>query len=153
MKDKWWNPKQWIDIILYKLEHRKLSKSEEAYLDALAKHDADSYGPVEDEEENDDKTKLYNFISERVKKIPEIKFVLALTGGERKLGTEIDIWSVIDKNNYEIREKIYNIEWNTFPLFQDFLINFHIICKEKERNIDDFKPSNSEIIYKREENE
>ena len=50
MKDGWWNPKHWIETLLYKLENRELSKSEKAYLQALAEHYAKSY-EIEDEED------------------------------------------------------------------------------------------------------
>lgn len=86
---------------------------------------------------------LANFVAEKFINIPGVEYVFLSLEND-----SIDIWTVINKLNREIRKKIYDVEFDILDIIRDFNFNFHVICRN-DRSIEDLYPSNAKMIFQK----
>ena len=87
--------------------------------------------------------RLENFIAEKFIAIPGVECVfLSLEN------YSVDIWTVINKLDREIRKKIYDVEYNILGIISDFHFDFHVICRN-DRDIEELYPSNAKMIFQK----
>jgi hypothetical protein len=87
--------------------------------------------------------RLENFIAERFLDIPSVEFVFL-----SKENDSINIWTVINKLDRKIREKIYDIEYDILGILRGFRFDFHVMCRN-DRNIEEIRPSNAKMIFQK----
>jgi hypothetical protein len=87
--------------------------------------------------------RLENFVAERFLAIPSVEFVLLSLEND-----SINIWTVINKLDREVREKIYDVEYDILGILRDFQFDFHVMCRN-DRNIEEMRPSNAKMIFQR----
>lgn len=87
--------------------------------------------------------RLENFIVKCISKVLEVEYILF-----SKIEDYYEIWTVINKLDREVRELIYDIEFNILRRFKDLYFDFHVICRN-DRDIKDFYSSNTKIIFQR----
>jgi hypothetical protein len=86
---------------------------------------------------------LEAFVAEKFLTIPGVEYVFLLLEND-----SIDIWTVINKLDREIREKIYDVEYDILDTIKDFEFDFHVICRN-DRNIQELYPSNVTMMFQR----
>ena len=86
---------------------------------------------------------LENFIAERFGAISLAEFVFLSIEKD-----SIDIWTIINKLDRKVREKIYEIEYEILGKFKEFQFDFHVMCRD-DRNIEEVRPSGSKMIFKK----
>lgn len=92
---------------------------------------------------NSSTDKLENFVAERFLDIPSVEFVfLSLQRNS------IDIWTVINKLDRKVREKVYDVEYDILGILQNFQFDFHVICRNG-RNIEEVRPSGAKMIFRK----
>jgi hypothetical protein len=87
--------------------------------------------------------RLENFIVKYISKVSEVEYILF-----SKIEDYYEIWTVINKLDREVRERIYDIEFNILRRFKALYFDFHVICRNN-RDIKDFYSSNTKIIFQR----
>lgn len=87
------------------------------------------------------RNKIENIIAQRLSEINEIEYVFLSLKNNL-----IDIWTVINSLDRNVREKIYNIEYDILKTFKEFQFDFHVICRDN-RNIEEVYPSNTKMVY------
>ena len=118
-----------------------LSEKESIFIELTP--DADINEAVQTHEVNSAINKLEIFIAEEFLAVPPVEFVF--------LSIEkysIDIWTVINKLDRKVREKIYDVEYAILGLLQNFQFDFHVICRN-DRNINEIHPSGAKMIFKK----
>jgi hypothetical protein len=87
--------------------------------------------------------RLENFIVKCISKVLEVEYILL-----SKIEDYYEIWTVINKLDREVRERIYDIEFNILRRFKALYFDFHVICRN-DRDFKDFFSSNTKIIFQR----
>ncbi len=87
--------------------------------------------------------KLERFIAKSISKVKEVEFILF-----SKIENYYEIWTVINKLDREVREHIYDIEFNILRTLKGLYFDFHVICRN-DRDINEFYSSNTKIIFQR----
>jgi hypothetical protein len=87
--------------------------------------------------------RLENFLAERFFSIPEVEYVFLSIEKD-----SMDIWTVINKLDREIRKKIYDVEYDILDIIKGFEFDFHVICRNN-RTIEELYPSNARMIFQR----
>jgi len=87
--------------------------------------------------------KLETFIAKTISKISEVEYIII-----SKKDNYYEIWTVINKLDRELRDKIYYVEYNILQLFRELYFDFHVICKDG-KSINDIMPTNSIIFYRK----
>ncbi|MDP3182579.1 MAG: hypothetical protein Q8M54_07135 [Desulfobaccales bacterium] len=87
--------------------------------------------------------KLEIFIAKSISKVPEVEYILL-----SKIENYYEIWTVINKLDRGVRERIYDIEFNILRTFKGLCFDFHVICRN-DRDIKEFYSSNTKIIFQR----
>lgn len=87
--------------------------------------------------------KLDNFIVKCISKVIEVEYILF-----SKIEDYYEIWTVINKLDRGVRERIYDIEFNILRRFKALYFDFHVICRN-DRDIKEFFSSNTKMIFKR----
>jgi hypothetical protein len=105
--------------------------------------DTDINEVVQTHENNSVINKLEIFIAEEFLAVPLVEFVFLSIEKH-----SIDIWTVINKLDRKVREKIYDVEYAIIGLLQNFQFDFHVICRN-DRNISEVHPSNAKMIFKK----
>jgi hypothetical protein len=86
---------------------------------------------------------LGNFIAQKFIDIPGVEYVLLSLEND-----SVDIWTVINKLDREIREKIYDVEFDILGIISNFHFDFHVICRN-DRNIEELYPSNAKMVFQK----
>jgi hypothetical protein len=84
-----------------------------------------------------------NLIVKHISQVSEVEYILF-----SKIKDYYEIWTVINKLDRGVREKIYDIEFNMLRKFKGLHFDFHVICRN-DRNIKDFYSSNTKMIFQR----
>lgn len=87
--------------------------------------------------------RLENFVAEKFLTIPEVEYVLFSLEND-----SMDIWTVINNLDREIRKKIYEVEYDILDIIKGFEFDFHVICRN-DRSIEELYPSNAKIIFQK----
>lgn len=87
--------------------------------------------------------RLESFLAEKFIDIPGVEYVFLSVEND-----SVDIWTVINRLDREMREKIYNVEYDILGLINDFHFDFHVICRN-DRDIKEIHPSNAKMIFER----
>jgi hypothetical protein len=87
--------------------------------------------------------RLENFIAERFLDIPSVEFVFLSSEND-----SIDVWTVINKLDREVREKIYDIEYGILGILRDFQFDFHVICRN-DKSIEEIRPSTAKMRFQK----
>lgn len=92
----------------------------------------------------DSKTnRLEKFISEQIFEIPEVEAVVF-----SKTEDSMDIWTVINAPDKEIKKKIYNVEYDILDLFGELNLDFHLICRY-DKDFNELYPLDAKIRFQR----
>jgi len=83
------------------------------------------------------------FIAKSISQVPEVEYILL-----SKIDNHYEIWTVINKLDREVREKIYDLEYNILEHFSNIYFDFHVICRD-DRNINEIFPTNAIIFYRK----
>jgi hypothetical protein len=83
------------------------------------------------------------FIANNISKVSEVEYILV-----SKTDKYYEIWTVINKPNREVRDRIYDIEYNLLEHFRDCYFDFHVLCRD-DRNIKDICPINTIMFYRK----
>jgi hypothetical protein len=86
---------------------------------------------------------LEMFIAKRISQISEVEYIL-LT----KKDDYYEIWTIINKLDRGVRDKIYDIEYNILEHFEDKYFDFHVICRN-DKSIKEICPPNYIIFYRK----
>ena len=78
----------------------------------------------------------------KARSIPSVAAVIVVPGEERDLST------YIDKRDWDVSEKLMDIEDELFAAFDDQLFDFHVWYLEG-RPLEDELPRNCRVIYRR----
>lgn len=92
---------------------------------------------------NSTEDKLEIFIAKNISKIIEVEYILL-----SKIDNHYEIWTVINKLDRDVRDKIYDAEYDILENFRDIYFDFHVICRD-DRNINEIFPTNSIIFYRK----
>jgi len=87
--------------------------------------------------------RLENFIVKCISEVLEVEYILF-----SKIEDYYEIWTVINKLDRGVRERIYDIEFNILRRFKALYFDFHVICRN-DRDIKDFFSSNTKMIFQR----
>jgi len=87
--------------------------------------------------------RLENFVAEKFIAIPGVEYVLLSLEND-----SVEIWTVINKLDREIRKKIYDVEYDILGIISNFHFDFHVICRN-DRGIEDLYPSNAKMIFQK----
>jgi hypothetical protein len=87
--------------------------------------------------------RLENFVAEKFLTIPQVEYVFLSFEKD-----SMDIWTVINKFDRQIRAKIYDVEYDILDIIKGFEFDFHVICRNN-RSIQELYPSNTRIIFKK----
>ena len=99
--------------------------------------------PLEIHSVNSSTNRLENFVAEKMFAIPEVEYVsLSLENDS------IDVWTVINKLDTEVRKKIYDLEYDILDILKGLQFDFHVICRN-DRNITELYPSNARMIIQK----
>jgi hypothetical protein len=86
---------------------------------------------------------LENFVAQKLFAIPEVEYVFLSLEND-----SIDIWTVINKLESEVRNKIYDVEYDILDILKIFQFDFHVICRN-DRNVTELYPSNARIKFQK----
>lgn len=87
--------------------------------------------------------RLENFIAEKFVSIPGVEYVFLSLEND-----SVDVWTIINKLDKEIRKKIYDVEYDILGIIIGFHFDFHVICRN-DRSIEELYPSNAKMIFKK----
>lgn len=87
------------------------------------------------------KTGLQEYAS-RMYSIPEVAGVALAPGPER------DLFTYIDERDWDVCDKLMDVEDTLYEMFDDVLFDFHIRYLSG-RTFDESKPSSAEVVYRR----
>jgi hypothetical protein len=87
--------------------------------------------------------RLENFIAQKFIAIPGVEYVLISLEND-----SVDIWTVINKLDRGIREKIYDVEFDILGIISNFHFDFHVICRN-DRSIKELYPSNAKMVFQK----
>jgi hypothetical protein len=87
--------------------------------------------------------RLEHFIGEQIFVVPEVEHIFFSTEND-----SINIWTVINVLDREVRRKIYDAEYDILDFFKDLLFDFHVVCRNN-RNINEIHPSKAKYILHR----
>lgn len=87
--------------------------------------------------------RLENFVAEKIFTIPEVEYVFLSLEND-----SINIWTVINKLDREVRKKIYDVEYDILDILKGFQLDFHVICRN-DRNIEELYTSNARMIFQK----
>lgn len=82
-------------------------------------------------------------IAKNISHIPEVEYILL-----SKIDNHYEIWTVINKLDREVRDRIYDIEYSILEKFRDLYFEFHVVCRN-DRSIDEILPINAIIYYRK----
>lgn len=86
---------------------------------------------------------LENFVAEKFFIIPEVEYVFLSLEND-----SINIWTVINRLDREVRKNIYDVEYDILNILKGFQFDFHVICRN-DRNIEELYPSNARMIFQK----
>jgi len=86
---------------------------------------------------------LENFVAQKFIAIPGVEYVLLSLEND-----SVDIWTVINKLDREIRKKIYDVEYDILGIISNFHFDFHVICRN-DRSIKELYPSNAKMVFQK----
>lgn len=78
---------------------------------------------------------LENFVAGKFFIIPEVEYVFLSLEND-----STNIWTVINKLDRKVRERIYDIEYDIFDILKGLKFDFHVICRN-DRTIEELYPS------------
>ena len=84
---------------------------------------------------------LREYVS-RMNSIPEVAGVALAPGPER------DLFTYIDERDWDVCDKLMDVEDALYEMFDDVLFDFHIRYLSG-RTFDESKPSSAEVVYRR----
>jgi hypothetical protein len=87
--------------------------------------------------------RLENFIAEKFFIIPEVEYVFLSLEND-----SIDIWTVINKLDRKVRNKIHDVEYDILGIINNFHFDFHVICRN-DRNINEIYPSDAKMVFQK----
>lgn len=87
--------------------------------------------------------RLDNFIANKISEIPEVEYIFCL-----KKENYIEIWTIINKLDREVRKGIYNIEFDILEKIKGLYFYFHVVCRN-DRNPEDLFSAQSKLIFQR----
>lgn len=93
--------------------------------------------------QNSAEDKLEILIVKSISQITEVEYILFF-----KEDNYYEIWTVINKLDREVRDRIYDVEYNILERFRDNYFDFHVICRD-EKSIEEICPTNAIIFYRR----
>jgi len=99
--------------------------------------------PVEIHSVDSSTNRLENFVAEKMFAIPEVEYVFLSLEND-----SIDVWTVINKLDREVRKKIYDLEYDILDILKGFQFDFHVICRN-DRNIEELYPSNAKMMFQK----
>lgn len=83
------------------------------------------------------------FIAKSISQVPEVEYIL-----NSKKDNYYEIWTVINKLDREVRDRIYDIEYNILQRFRENYFDFHVICRD-DKSIEEFFPADNIIFYRK----
>ncbi len=83
------------------------------------------------------------FIVNNLSQISEVEYIILY-----KKDNYYEIWTVINKLDREVRERIYDVEYDLLGHFRDIRFDFHVTCRD-DRNINEIFPTNAIIFYRK----
>ena len=86
---------------------------------------------------------LESFIVKNISRIPEVEYILLLS-----TDNYYEIWTVINELDREVRDRIYDIEYNILEQFPDLYFDFHVVCRNNG-SIKHIFPTKAIIFYRR----
>jgi len=92
---------------------------------------------------NSTEDKLEILIAKIISQVQEVEYIVL-----SKIDNYYELWIVINKLDREIRDRIYDIEYDILERFGDNYFDFHVICRD-DRNIDEICPTNTIIYYRK----
>ncbi len=87
--------------------------------------------------------KLDIYITKIISQVPEVEYIIL-----SKKDNYYEIWTVINKLDREVRDRIYDVEYNILQHFREFYFDFHVICRD-DKSIDEIFPTNAIIYYRK----
>jgi len=85
--------------------------------------------------------RLENVVAERFISVNEVEYVFLSLEND-----SINIWTVINKLDRKVRERIYDVEYDILDILKGFQFDFHVICRN-DRIIEGLCPSNARMIF------
>lgn len=86
---------------------------------------------------------IENFISNKISEITEVEYIFI-----SKEENNFQISIIINKLDRELRNNIYDIEYDILEYFRDMYFDFHVICRD-DRDINDLFPKSAIMIYRK----
>ncbi len=87
--------------------------------------------------------KIENYIASEFSVISDIEYIFL-----SKEKDSLNVWIIMNNLNREIRDSIYDIEFDILKKFNNIDFDFHVICREN-KNISKLFFPNTEMIYQR----
>jgi len=87
--------------------------------------------------------RLEKFIYNKISEINEVEYILI-----SKRENYIEIWTIINKLDREVRKKIYDKEFDILEKIKGIYFDFHVICSN-DREPKDLLSAHSKLIFKR----
>lgn len=87
--------------------------------------------------------RLEHFIGEQIFLIPEVEHIFFSI-----VNDSINVWTIINLLDREVRKRIYHAEYNILNFFRDLSFDFHVACRNN-RNINEIHPSRTKYILHR----
>jgi hypothetical protein len=87
--------------------------------------------------------RLEHFIGQQIFIIPEVEHIFFSMENDY-----INVWTVINILDREVRRNIYDAEYGVMDFFKDLRFDFHVICRNN-RNIKELHPSEANYILHR----
>jgi hypothetical protein len=87
--------------------------------------------------------RLEHFIGQQIFVIPEVQYIFFSIESDY-----INVWTVINVLDREVRKRIYDAEYGVMDFFKDLRFDFHVICRNN-RNINEIHPSEANYILQR----
>jgi len=85
---------------------------------------------------------LESFISRRISEITAVEYIF--TSKEENI---LQVWIIINELDREVRDRIYDIEYDILEHFKDIYFDFHVVCRN-DRDMNELFPCNSIMIYR-----
>lgn len=86
---------------------------------------------------------LERFIADKISVFTDVDYIII-----SKEESNFHVWTVMNKLDRTVRDKIYDIEYDILQHFSDIYFDFHVISMD-DRDINDLFPSNAIIIYRK----
>lgn len=90
-----------------------------------------------------DEYSLEKFISNKLSEIKAVEYIFA-----SKEENIFHVWIIINKLDRDVRDTIYDIQYDILENFRRAHFDFHIICRE-DRDINELFGKNAIMIYRR----